>query len=209
MLRELLLVRHTSTIFYLLSAMVAGAVALRGLGSVFLPGHTLRWIVATLLLVFGMLLGTERLLSRRWAWYPHAYLTFQTGLTLTLLLLPPHFDFFAALGLPLSAQALAGLPRSVGFRWIGILTFIVASGLLITHGWLNGLGFFLVYAAGYLFVASYVFVTEQAEAARAESQRLLIELQQPLANCRTTPHRPRSWLRWVSATAWRANCTTR
>jgi signal transduction histidine kinase len=35
-----------------------------------------------------------------------------------------------------------------------------------------------VYTAGYIFVASYVFVTAQAEAARAESQQLLIELQQ-------------------------------
>jgi signal transduction histidine kinase len=178
MLRELPLVRHRSTIFYLLSAMVAGAVTLRGLGSVFLPGHASRWIVASLLLAFGVLLGTERLLSQRLPWYPHVYLAFQIGLTLTLLLLPPHLDFFAALGLPLSAQALGALSRSGGFRWIGVLTVIVASGLLISHGWLNGLGFILVYAAGYLFVASYVFVTEQAEAARAESQRLLIELQQ-------------------------------
>jgi signal transduction histidine kinase len=178
MLPELFLARHRSTIFYLLSAMVAGAVALRGLGSVFLPGHASRWIVASLLLIFGILLGTERLLSQRLAWYPHVYLAVQTGLILTLLLLPPYFDFFAALGLSLSAQALRALSRSVGFRWIGALTLTVASGLLITHGWLNGIGFILVYAAGYLFVASYVFVTEQAEAARAESQRLLVELQQ-------------------------------
>ena len=68
MLRELPLVRHTSTIFYLLSAMVAGAVALRGLGSVFLAGHGSRWIVAGSLLIFGVLLTTERLLSRCWTW---------------------------------------------------------------------------------------------------------------------------------------------
>jgi hypothetical protein len=102
MQRELPLIRHTSTIFYLLSAMVAGAVALRGLGSVFVGGHGSRWIVAGLLLIFSVLLSTERLLSQRWAWYPHGYLAFQTGLILTLLLLPPYFDFFAALGLPLS-----------------------------------------------------------------------------------------------------------
>jgi len=68
MLRELPLVRHTSTIFYLLSAMVAGAVALRGIGSVFLAGHGSRWIVAGSLLIFGVLLTTERLLSRCWTW---------------------------------------------------------------------------------------------------------------------------------------------
>src|SRR5262245_31442686 len=89
MLRDLSLVRHTSAIFYLLSAMVAAAVALRGLGSVFVTGHQSRWIVAGLLLIFGLLLATEHLLSRRWAWYPHGYLAFQTGLILALLLLPP------------------------------------------------------------------------------------------------------------------------
>jgi len=103
---------------------------------------------------------------------------FQTGLILTLLLLPPHLDFFVALGLPLSAQALRALPRSLSFRWVGALTLAVASTLLVTHGWLDGLAFLLVYGAGYVFVASYVFVTAQAEAARAESQRLLSELQQ-------------------------------
>ncbi|MFL5807191.1 MAG: sensor histidine kinase [Roseiflexaceae bacterium] len=178
MLRELPLLRHTSTIFYLLSAMVADAVALRGLGSVFIGGHEARWIVAGLLLVFGVLLVTERLLSRRWGWYLHGYLAFQTGLTLALLLLPPYFDFFAALGLPLSAQALRALPRPLGFRWVGVLTLAVASVLLATHGWLEGMAFLLVYGAGYLFVASYVFVTAQAEAAQAEFGRLLSELQQ-------------------------------
>jgi len=156
MLRELPLVRHTSAVFYLLSAMVAGAVALRGLGSVFIGGLGSRWVVAGLLLFFGVLLATERPLSRRRAWYPHGYLAFQTGLILTLLLLPPSFDFFAALGLPLSAQALRALPRSLGFRWVGALTLVVASGLLLTHGWLDGLAFILVYGAGYIFVASYV-----------------------------------------------------
>jgi signal transduction histidine kinase len=178
MLREFPLVRHTSTIFYLLSAMVAAAVALRGLGSVFIGDHDSRWIVASLLLIFGLLLATEHLLSRRLAWYLHGYLAFQTGLVLTLLLLPPYFDFFAALGLPLSAQALRALPHPLGFRWVGALTLVMASGLLVTHGWLEGLAFILVYAAGYVFVASYVFVTAQAEAARAESQRLFSELQQ-------------------------------
>jgi signal transduction histidine kinase len=178
MLREFPLVRHTSTIFYLLSAMVAAAVALRGLGSVFIGGHGSRWMVAGLLLIFGVLLATERLLSQRWTWYPHGYLALQTGLILTLLLLPPHLDFFAALGLPLSAQALRALPRPLGFRWVGVLTLAVASTLLVTHGWLDGLAFLLVYGAGYIFVASYVFVTAQAETARAESQRLLSELQQ-------------------------------
>jgi hypothetical protein len=113
MLRELPLVRHTSTVFYLLSAMVAGAVALRGLGSVFVTGHQSRWLVAGLLLIFGVLLATERLLSQRWAWYPHGYQALQTSLILTLLLLPPYVDFFAALSLPLSAQALRALPRSL------------------------------------------------------------------------------------------------
>jgi hypothetical protein len=123
MLRELPLVRHTSTIFYLLNgrgSMVAGAVALRGLGSVFVTGHASRWLVAGLLLIFGVLLATERLLSRRWAWYPHAYLALQTGLIIALLPLPPNLDFFAALGLPLSAQALRALPRPRGFSALAI-----------------------------------------------------------------------------------------
>jgi len=93
--------------------------------------------IGSTLIVFGILLGTERFVSLRLPWYLHMYLTFQTSLILTLLLLPPYLDFFAPLAFSLSAQALRGLLRSTGFRWIGTIVITVSSGLLITYGWFS------------------------------------------------------------------------
>jgi signal transduction histidine kinase len=86
-------------------------------------------------------------------------------------------DFFAALYIPLSTQAMLSFLTPIGFRWIGLFTLLMAAGLVYGYGWLNALPFALLYGAGYFFVGSYASVTAQAEAARQESQTLLAELQ--------------------------------
>jgi len=169
--------RSKYTLFYLLSFLVLLAVAIRGLGFYVLANHPARSIAAVLLLAFTILLVVEPWLRVRAPWSLHLYLALQTGILLALLLLPPHQDFFAALWLPLSAQAMLVLPRPASFRWIGVFTLVMAIGLVPTHGVRDGLALLLLYGAGYVFVAAYAYITDQAETTRAESQRLLVELQ--------------------------------
>jgi len=169
--------RSKYTLFYVLSFLVLLAVAIRGLGFYVLANHPARFIAALLLLAFTILLVVEPWLRMGAPWSLHLYLALQTGLLLVLLLLPPHQDFFAALWLPLSAQAMLMLPRPASFRWIGIFTLVMAIGLLTTQGVRDGLALLFLYGAGYVFVAAYAHMTSQAEATRAESQRLLLELQ--------------------------------
>jgi signal transduction histidine kinase len=169
--------RSKYILFYLLSLLVLLAVAIRGLGFYVLANHPARSIAAVLLLAFAILMVVEPWLRMRTPWLVHLYLALQTGLLLVLLLLPPHQDFFAALWLPLSAQAMLVLPRPTSFRWIGIFTLVMAIGLVTTHDVRDALGLLLLYGAGYVFVAAYAYITTQAEATRAESQRLLAELQ--------------------------------
>jgi len=169
--------RSKYTLFYLLSFLVLLAVAIRGLGFYVLVNHPARSIAAVLLLAIAILLVVEPWLRMRAPWSLHLYLAVQTGLLFVLLLLPPHQDFFAALWLPLSAQAMLVLPRPASFRWIGIFTLVMAIGLLTTQSVRDGLALLLLYGAGYVFVAAYAHMTNQAETTRAESQQLLLELQ--------------------------------
>jgi signal transduction histidine kinase len=165
------------TFFYLAFYLLFAAVAIRSLAIYFSADHPLRWLVAGLLLIYGGLMASEGWLTRRWRCYPFFYLALQAGLVLGLSLLPPFLDFFAALYIPLSTQAMLSFLTPIGFRWIGLFTLLMAAGLVYGYGWLNALPFALLYGAGYFFVGSYASVTAQAEAARQESQTLLAELQ--------------------------------
>ncbi|HMR67502.1 MAG TPA: sensor histidine kinase [Anaerolineae bacterium] len=163
--------------FYLAFYLLFAAVAIRGLTIYFSAGHPLRWLVAGLLVIFGLLLASEGWLTRRWQGYSSFYLTTQAGLGLGLSLLPPFLDFFAILYIPLSTQAMFFFAPGLGFRWIGLFTLCMAGGLIYGYGWLEALPFILLYGSSYFFVGSYASVTVQAEAARQESQTLLAELQ--------------------------------
>ncbi|MFN8454137.1 MAG: sensor histidine kinase [Anaerolineae bacterium] len=163
--------------FYLAFYLLFGAVAIRSLATYFSTDHPLRWLVAGLLLIYGVLLASESWLTRRWQGYLSFYFIFQAGLILGLLLLPPFLDFFAVLYIPLSTQTMLFCSMPTGFRWIGLFTLLMAAGLIYGYGWLDALPFALLYGAGYFFVGSYASVTAQAETARQESQTLLAELQ--------------------------------
>jgi len=172
-----MLTRHKSLFFSLAFYLLLGAVALRALVSYFSIGHPLRWVAAGLLLAFAGLMSSERWLACRYRWYPSLYLALQTVLVFSLLLLPPYLDFFAALFIPLSAQAMLSFAQRTGLTWIGLFTLTAAVGLGYGLGWLESLPFTLLFGSGYFFIGSYAAVTAQAEAARQESQTLLAELQ--------------------------------
>jgi signal transduction histidine kinase len=167
--------RHRTLITYLVAYLVAIGTAIRYLNAY--RGDPYQWTVAGLLGVFFLLLVIEPWLSRRSRRYSHLYLAVQTGITVTLSLIPPNLDYFSILFVTLVLQAVHVFPPRTGFRWIGAFTVIMSILMFYEQGWNKGLPFVLIFTILYLFFGSYTSVARQAETAREESQKLLDELQ--------------------------------
>jgi signal transduction histidine kinase len=163
--------RTIDIVAYLLFA----GVALRGLRDH--SDSPLQWGVAALLLVFLLLRLSEAWVRRRLAWYAHVYFALQTGLVIALSLLPPHVDYFVILCVPLSVDAMSWFTQRTAYAWIGVFILAMAGVLIVTFGLDYTLPFILMYAAVFLFFASYTAITRRAEEARAQSQALLTQLQ--------------------------------
>ncbi len=164
-------IRTIDVVAYLLFA----GVALRGVRD-----HSdgpLQWGVAGLLLAFLLLRLSEGWFRRRFEWYPHVYFALQTGLVLALSLVPPYVDYYVILYVPLSVDAMSSFSRRTAYLWLGIFILATAGVLVYVFGWGYALPFILMYAAAFLFFASYTAITRRAEDAREESQALLAQLQ--------------------------------
>jgi signal transduction histidine kinase len=169
--------QYRTTLFYNLSYLIIAAVAVRGLGFYYFLPHPRFWLVASLLITFTLLLATERGFTRRFSWYPHLYMALQSGLIISLSLFRPPLDFFNALYLPLSGQAMLLFRQRTAYLWVTIFSVVMAGSLVYGLGWFDSLGLIILYTAGYFFVVSYGAITIQADAARRESLTLLAELQ--------------------------------
>lgn len=170
--------RYRTTLFYGLGYLIVLAVSVRGLGFYFLLPHPRLWLIASLLVGFALLMASERSLTRRFAWYPHLYLALETCIILSLSLFRPPLDFFNALFLLLSAQAMLLFRRRIAYMWLAVFAVVMAGSLVHGLGWFDSLPLIILYAAGYFFIGSYVTVTVQADTARRESQTLLAELRE-------------------------------
>lgn len=169
--------RFNTILFYPIAYAVWLAVAIRGVALNFTEGHILRWEVVYLLLAYGLLLGTERWITHRLSWYAGLYLFMQAALVTALAFISIPLDFFAALLLPLCGQAMLQFPRRTGYAWVAFFIVVIVITLVYRLGPLNALPLLLLYAAGYVFVATYANVTTEADAARRQSEGLLSELQ--------------------------------
>jgi signal transduction histidine kinase len=164
-------------LFYLLSLPIWLATAIRAASDTsFFDGARARF-GAVLLILFLLLMVTERPLSRRFSWYRQPYFVVQAVIILILMALTDELDYFAVLFIPLSTQAMLVLPRRRAYRWTGGFIVVLANGLLATQDWPKSISLALLYVAALLFVTSYASVTHRAEMASAESQRLLTELE--------------------------------
>jgi len=141
-------------------------------------GSPSQFAIIALLVAFGILVINQPWISRRDGSYPKVYLVLQLTTALTALSIPPPTDYFALLFVILSVQAMLFYPHRNGLMWVTVLTVAAASGLAFTYGMNDALTFIPVYAAANFFVASYSWVTSQAETARLESQTLLTQLQE-------------------------------
>jgi signal transduction histidine kinase len=133
-------------------------------------------LVFVLLAVYGAIMVSEPLFTRRFHRYPFLYLPAQTGLGLGLMIAAPGMDFAPMLFLPLSFQTVQFLGPKRGFLWIGAFSLAVAGPLLIGWEWeVAGLASVLLFSGLGFAMGSNAHQAERARLARQENQRLLGE----------------------------------
>lgn len=137
-----------------------------------------RWIALSLMLI---LLGVSVIaqINSWWAqrpWLRHVFIVLQLVLIVALMLLPPQYGFYALLFFVLSGTVPMLFRQRIWRAYIVSFALITAVVFYITGGF-AGLITSLIYAGGYYFFASFATVTARAQAAQAESQKLLEELQ--------------------------------
>jgi len=169
--------RPYAMLFLAVSYLLWASVAVRWVSEFMEQGHPQTGLVSGILLLFGLLLGLEPLISGDSRIRSHLYLAFQAALVFLASLLHFELDFFAILYLPLCGQAVFLLPRRPAMIWVGILVVATVVGQIIQFGWPEALSFIILYTAGLLFVAAFSIITLQAEAARKRSEELLAQLQ--------------------------------
>lgn len=170
--------RYKIPLFYLLTVPIWAAAMIRAASDTSFFDDTGDKVTAALLLIYLAAFLSERTLARRAAWSLQPYFVAQTGLLLAMILLNPGLDYFAILFIPLTTQAVSMLPRDIAYRWVAMFVVVMAVGMLATLDWSEAIALAMLYASGYLFVASYAAVTRRAQAARAQSQALYTEVQE-------------------------------
>ena len=146
-------------------------------------------LVLIMLVAFSALLITYQ---QRRAWFradsrrAAAYLGVQFLLVTGLILIPPHFDFFPLLFIPMSLYAVELLGRRSGFEWIsayGLTMFglyVIAARVFGESDfapWSTGLAMTILYSGFCFFVGEIAYIRQRAEAAQQRNQRLLADLQ--------------------------------
>ena len=152
-------------------------------------GGQRRLTVLALLIVYGVLLIAYQ---QRGAWFAAdrrravLYLGAQSLLVIGLILIPPHFDYFPLLFIPLSIHAVELLGRRYGFMWITAFVLIMLWQYVIAvrvFGQVNyndestGLAMTILFGAMCFLVGQIVCIRRQAEQASDHNQRLLADLQ--------------------------------
>ncbi len=130
-----------------------------------------------LLASFLFLLIVEPHLVRRRGWYQPVFYLLQGSLILALGLLSPYEDTWAILYIPVTMSVWYETPRPKAKAWSILFTACLTVTMLITFGWLEGLGYVLTYLSAGIICISYGIVVAEAEIAQAESQKLLADLQ--------------------------------
>jgi signal transduction histidine kinase len=145
------------------------------------------WVIALLALNAALLI-LEAWLSRRRASHPAeapafdvdlrpVYLILQAAIITGLLFSRPNQDFFALLFIPISLSAVLFYGKR-GFLWIAAFSLALAVPLITSNsGWRFGVVMALNYGGLCFLFGGYAYQVRKAEAARSETQRMLVELQ--------------------------------
>ncbi|NTU62434.1 MAG: sensor histidine kinase [Chloroflexi bacterium] len=145
--------------------------------------------VLAILAVYGGLLFAYQ---QRGAWFAAdrrravLYLGAQSLLVIGLILIPPHFDYFPLLFIPLSLSAVELLDRRFGFMWITAFVLVMLWQYVIAVRVFDqvnysdestGLAMTILFSAMCFLVGQIVCIRRQAERASTQNQSLLTELQ--------------------------------
>jgi signal transduction histidine kinase len=148
-----------------------------------------RLMALALLIIYGVLLFAYQ---QRGAWFAAdrrravIYLGVQSLLVVGLILIPPHFDYFPLLFIPLSLYAVELLGRRYGFLWITGFVLIMLWQYVIMIIFVpqvyaidasTGVAMTILFGAMCFLVGQIVCIRRQAEQARLDNQRLLGDLQ--------------------------------
>jgi signal transduction histidine kinase len=139
-------------------------------------GDELIWSIALLLGGYLILLFSEPILIRQNHLLTYIYLIIQTAIICTISLISPNVDFWAALFFPLVLQTMQNFPQRTGFLITGMFTLIMAILMLLGPGPDVGLPLILINGVVYFFLAAFIAIIREAEAAREESEKQQAEL---------------------------------
>ena len=170
--------RRPSRIFLAISYALWASVSFRWITEFIEQQHPLTWAISTILLLVGLLIGLEPLITGSSPLRAHLYLIGQTGLVFVASLFYFELDFFAMLYIVFCGQAMFLFPGRIGLIWLGVFMGITAVAQIIQFGIPIAFSFMLLYMAGLIFVAAFVRMVLQATEARQRSEGLLAELQQ-------------------------------
>ena len=101
----------------------------------------------------------------------------QTAIVSGLVLVAPEMNFFIVWFYILSVYAILTLPHQTAYLWMGVFTVVTFTILIIAYGWVGGLSSAIIYASGFAFFLAFARMTQRANEARQESERLLAALQ--------------------------------
>jgi signal transduction histidine kinase len=160
---------------YLIGIVLIGVTALRAL--LFYQGTPNLYVVISLIAVYAVLYSLEPLLSKRFHWHIWIYFPLQTALVVVLSNLHPFLDFHTVLYFPLGIQIFRTFSRQTTILWMIVFVLLQCITLLAGMRLWEGIGLILLNLASGTFLISYDFLYLRTKADEAESQRLLINLQ--------------------------------
>lgn len=159
---------------YLIGFIVIGVVTLRVL--LFYQSNLI--LVISLLAIYSLLYVLEPWLSDHFVWYKFTYFPLQTVVVIALSNLRPFTDISCLLYVPLCIQALRAFSRRAAMSWLICYAAMLAVTLILGIGWLEGFALVMLYLAVCAFIGSYDYLYLQTQIDQAESQRLLVDLQE-------------------------------
>jgi signal transduction histidine kinase len=139
-------------------------------------------LVLSVLGVWLILLVSEPVISRKWpfhkyGWFFSIYLIIQTSLICVLLVILERADFLAILFAILSMQVMQRFSPRVGWVWIGLFAPLMALSLTSAYIVSEALALTLIYTGLNIFLAFYSLVTQRAQAAHTQNQKMVEELE--------------------------------
>jgi len=172
---------HTATYpstFVIVSFAIWIAVSIRWIIIFLEHSHPYLWLLSTILVVYGILLGLFPRIAKGSSLKAHLYFVVQSVLIIGAMLLFYELDFFALLFMPLAGQVMFAFSRRTASGWVILFGIATVIGQLIQFRRLEGLSFSFLYLAGLFFIASFSNLMLRSNEARVQSDKLLDELQQ-------------------------------